>query len=350
MTVCMEPMRAANIEPAKKLGNVAKVKEFWTLARDEYQCGRKQAGSESTGEDGKIPDRECKDIAAEWFKRHNFVFPDNMSLITSQQYKLWKEVNLDPPMIEPWFAQKIRHKGEGAPTSVGHTISVVGKSVESLQVVLDMVEDKMELWMRIRAWFMTLCYVSISKPKFFPYQLAVLVSEHVLKLITATFDKRRPPLQHMITAWDNTAHSWSEDMRMTKRSAAEIISSFSHWEGKFAWMPAMSQAGASDNSSSASKVNTSSLEADNKKLMNTVASLQGTMKQMKNQAMTQAAQTKHQGGGKGRGQNQDYYGEDRSQVPKRVWEPKNSDGGSRHSGGGFGSGKAAHKKRKGGKK
>ena len=35
-TLCMEPMKAANVEAAKVLGTIAKVKEFWTLARDEY--------------------------------------------------------------------------------------------------------------------------------------------------------------------------------------------------------------------------------------------------------------------------------------------------------------------------
>ena len=350
-SMCIDPMKAANIAAAKILGTTAKVREAWTLAREEYSATKKQAGSDSTGgEEGKIPDRESKDIATAWFNRHKFVFPDNMCLVENQQYKLWKQINMDPPLIETWFAQKIRHKGEGPPTSVGQTLSVVGKSVEGATVILDLVEDKMELWMKIRAWFMTLCYVSVGKPTYFPYQLAVLVSEHVLKLITATFDKRRPPLQHMLTAWDNTAHSWSEDMRMTKRTAAEIISNFSNWEGKFAWMPAMSQMGASDSSSGASKVNAASLEADNKKLINTVASLQGTVRQMKGQAATQASQPKNQGGGKGRGQDQDPYGEDRRQAPKGFWEPKNSDGGSRHKGGGAGNGKGVYKKKKGGKK
>ena len=144
-TMCIDPMKAADVEPAKILGNYSKLKEFWILARDEWANGRKQT-ERGAGEDEKIPDRECKDLAHEWFQKHHFVFPDNMSLVESQQCKLWKQVSLDPPQLEPWFAQKIRHKGESAPTHVGHTISVVGKSVESLQVVLDVVEDKMELY------------------------------------------------------------------------------------------------------------------------------------------------------------------------------------------------------------
>ena len=128
-------------------------------------------------------------------------------------------------------------------------------------------------------------------------------------------------------------------MRMTKRTAAEIIGNFSSWEGKFSWLSSVVQ--ASSNDGGTSKATTSSLEADNKKLINTINSLQGSMKQMKSQASAQAATMKQQGGGKGKGQHKEPYGEDRVHI-KRVWEPKYPGSGS--SGGGGGS----RKSRKGG--
>ena len=125
---------------------------------------------------------------------------------------------------------------------MAHTLSLApGKPIESLAVVLDLVEDKLELWMRIRALLMTLAYVSTEEPERFPLQLAVVTSEHILKLVTATFNKERPPLNFMIAAWDSTVHAWSENMRMTKRSAALIIGNYSTWESKFAWSPLVSR-------------------------------------------------------------------------------------------------------------
>ena len=105
---------------------------------------------------------------------------------------------------------------------------------------------------------------------------------------------------------------------------------------------------ASTGDSGSSHVSLSNLEADNKKLLNTISSLQGNLKQMKGQAATQERQSKQQGGGKGRGQNQESFGEERGHG-KRLWEPKNSDGGSRHAGGGGGGGGKGNgqKKRKG---
>ena len=166
-----------------------------------------------------------------WVAKHTFVLPDCWLMIASQQGKLWHDFGKENRELDHWFANKIRHRGEGNPRSVAHTLSLApGKPIESLAVVLDIVEDKLELWMRIRALLMTLAYVSTEEPEWFPLQLAVVTSEHILKLVTATFNKERPPLNFMIAAWDSTVHAWRENMRMTKRSAALIIGSYRTWE------------------------------------------------------------------------------------------------------------------------
>ena len=146
-----------------------------------------------------------------WTQNHNYTLPDCHLLVASQQAKVWNDFDKETRELEHWFASKLRHRGEGRPTLTAHQFSIIpGKPMEAMEVVLDRVENKIELWMRIRALLMTMAYTSTSDPDWFPLQLAVQTSEHILKLVTATFEKQVPPLEFMISAWDNTVHSWSE--------------------------------------------------------------------------------------------------------------------------------------------
>ena len=229
---------------------------------------------------------------------------------------------------------KLRTMGEGNPKRTGTTMTFVqGKPVEQLEVVLDTVEDKMELWMRIRAWLFTMAYCAIDKPDFFPLQDAMQTSEHFLKLLTATYRKQRPPVQHMVEAWDNTIHSWSEDMRMTERTAKVVICTFSTWEGKFSWSPPTmvdNSVGGGGNGGG------NIFEADNRKLQNTVLSLQGQIKQMQAQAKADKAGGSGNSNGKWGGNGGSGKGKQKT----------GKDDGNNGGGGGRGSGGWSGKKKK----
>ena len=231
-----------------------------------------------------IPHRDLVSIQALWKIQHGFLFPDNMMLNEHQCGRVWRSMNMKPSQMDAWFSMKIRHRGEMNPKVAGHTLSFVpGKQVEALEVTLDVVEDKLELWSRVRALLMTMAYVSVQNPAWFPLQTAILTSEHLLRLITATFKKQRPPLEHMISAWDNTVHTWSESVRMTEQKPAVVIGNFSTWESKFAWQPAAASSGDASGSKAKEGNGGGGGERDDKKLQNTIASLQGQIKMMQNQ-------------------------------------------------------------------
>ena len=75
-----------------------------------------------------------------------------------------------PPQISTWLAETLRTRA-CLTKHTGTLLAVTpGAKVEAVRVVADEVEIAFELWMRIRAMMMTLSFISISKPEWFPFQ------------------------------------------------------------------------------------------------------------------------------------------------------------------------------------
>ena len=69
---------------------------------------------------------------------------------------------------------------------------------------------------------------------------------------------------------------------MTSQTAAVVISNYSSWESKFAWQPTIASTETSSKRPDGGNGG-GAVEPDNKKLQNTILSLQGQMKQVKAQ-------------------------------------------------------------------
>ena len=123
---------------------------------------------------------------------------------------------------------------------------------------------------------MTLSYVSISKPDWFPLQSAMQAPEHVLAYITSTYDGRTPPVTFLVHAWAATIHHISDRVRMSQRCAREVIGNVGPWEHKRKWSPAVSSNGG--NRAVPAK------EPDNKSLQNKLNSMKGQVEMSKRQA------------------------------------------------------------------
>ena len=154
---------------------------------------------------------------AKWLARHNFVLPDAQLLIPSQKGKLWMDFNKDPPQVRVWLAEELRTRS-CISRAVGHQLTVEpGGAVAAFEVIADCVDKSFELFVRIRAFLMTLAYVSISREGWFPLQVAMEISEQVMGFITNTFDGRTPPVQFLVGAWPSTIHYFSEQIRIHKK-------------------------------------------------------------------------------------------------------------------------------------
>ena len=236
-------MKAANVESMKEVIALVNCKKLWRLCKDQDELDRKVPGSsaEVTGE-MPIPQADHQLITEAWTNRHNMVLPDSQLLIPTHQGKMWREANMAPPQVSTWLAQTLRTRA-CLNNTMGTQLAVIpGQSVEAVEIVADAIEKSFELWVRIRAFFMTLAFVSIKNPKWFPLQSAMTASDLILQKIMATYKGRTAPLQFLITAWAETTHWLSEQVRMgasetPRRTPASIMDNAGAWETRWAWNP-----------------------------------------------------------------------------------------------------------------
>ena len=121
----IEPMNLADAELCKALGNQAAVKLFWHGCRDLWLHSKEAADTSVPVGEVLIPEKEGKTMMDNWVAKHTFVLPDCWLMIASQQGKLWHDFGKENRELDHWFANKIRHRGEGNPRSVAHTLSLV---------------------------------------------------------------------------------------------------------------------------------------------------------------------------------------------------------------------------------
>jgi len=243
----IEPAVAKNVECLKTIKGKITLTKFWVACRKLYETDRAPEPPISAL-DAPIPQVEDADLKTRWANKHGFVLPDAFLLIDTVQGKMWRDANAMPARVSVWLAESLRPRS-CVDKTVGHQLSIVpGKVAEAVAVVADDVAVPFELFVRARAFFMTLSYVALPKGDWFPYQSAVAASEQVLGHIMATYNGRTPPVKFLSQAWAATIHQLSEQVRVSGRSPREILDNTGSWEHRWKWAPGASSEAGSGNS------------------------------------------------------------------------------------------------------
>ena len=126
---------------------------------------------------------------------------------------------------------------------------------------------------------MTLAYVSIMTPAWFPLQTAIQATDEVLKFISATYNGRVPPVEFLVTAWAHTVHFFSEQIRIQNKTAAEVVGNFGAWSQKWTWTPSSGSTGRTVANGGATPAG----DADNEDLKNQIRSMKGQAKRLQSE-------------------------------------------------------------------
>ena len=111
--------------------------------------------------------------------------------------------------------------------------AVPGKAVEAQNVYVDTVTRPVDLYIRIRAWFVTMAYVCIHKPDFIDAQTALMASDKVLTFVTQSFKGMSAPTTFYVAAWAATVHHFSEQVRISERNLKDVIRETGTWEHRW---------------------------------------------------------------------------------------------------------------------
>ena len=163
------------------------------------------------------------------------MLPDNQLLIPNQQGKMWRDFHSDPHALSVWLGNKLRPRSFLDLPSGSQLAVVPGQTVRAVEVVADDVVRSFDLFVRIRAFFMTAAFISITVPDWFTLQIAIDASDWILSHITATWNGRSPPVSFHVAAWGTTVHHFSERVRVSKRSLKAVVQNVGAWEHNWKW-------------------------------------------------------------------------------------------------------------------
>ena len=278
----------------KPLGPKAAVRKFWGRCNAQWteeQTAKAavatatstalavSAAPEPPTADEGIPSKDFALIVAAWEKRHNFVLPDSQLLVPSQQKEMWREFSKDPKQLADWDARQLRQKCNAGRKTEPLISITAGKPLEAVAHIADPIDRIFELWKRCRAYVMTLAYVTILSPDWFPYQAAIEISDYLLKLMMDQYGGRSPDIGTLVGAWAATSAYWCETVRISKRPAVEIICNLGMWNHKWNWVPA-GMAALADGANPAPPRS----EADNSDLRQRLDQVTGQMRRLQSAA------------------------------------------------------------------
>ena len=162
-----------------------------------------------------LPHEVELDIKRLWSETHGFVLPDAWLLQTTSQKSLWKEVNNSPPKVEVMLMEQLR---------------LASSTIRNPGAMLDTIHGPTEVFMRARAWFFTISYVSIRRKSFLPLQAAIFGSEKIMALCLKS--NNQPPTSHLAEAWAATVSYFGEQVRVSGKDLEQYVMNTGAWEHK----------------------------------------------------------------------------------------------------------------------
>ncbi len=221
----------------KDMGDKVAIKKLWRACKETATAQQKAASSVDIV-DSPIPKETSEDIKQVWSSTHNFVLPEDWLLVETLQGKLWRGATASPPRVDAILAESLRPLS-CASRAMGAQLAVVpGKAVETQAVVIDNVTRPFELYVRCRAWFCTMAYVSIRNRSWFDYQAALFGSDKVLSFVTQTFQGQHAPTSFYAAAWAATVHYFAEMVRLNGASLKDAVRNTGQWEHRWTnWSP-----------------------------------------------------------------------------------------------------------------
>ena len=208
------------------------IKKLWRACKDTYKAQEKAVAS-AEAVVAPIPNEQREDIKELWSSTHGFVLPEDWLLVESLQGKLWRGCGANPARIDTVLVQGLRTMSCSSQITGTQLSLVPGKAVETQAVMVDAVSKPIELYMRCRAWFCTMAYVSVRKRSWFDYQTALFGSDKILAFVSQTFDGQHAPTSFYASAWAATIHFFAEQVRLNGVTLKEAVKNTGQWEHRW---------------------------------------------------------------------------------------------------------------------
>ena len=210
------PTLVANLLPdtgSLRIKHKSAVVRVWWLCRTSMAREENISTGRVRTDEDKLLDADITDPChAAWVQKCSYRLFSGRLLIEATLRSLWNELSAKPRKLYVRLAEKMR-----AQTCVNkHDRSALifrpGQTPTSTVDINDEVVDEYNLWLRIRAWFFSIAFLTVSENFLSPCK-ADYYSELILELLHQRYDGSPAPLGHFVTAYFQSARIWVEAVR-----------------------------------------------------------------------------------------------------------------------------------------
>ena len=152
-----------------------------------------------------------------------------MMLVAPTVATLYRQLHANPRQLAIFLPQNLRTQACVLPGAKRLLTMSKSGNIEAQGEVADLCDGHHDLYIRLRAFFYTIAYVSFGLQGFFTLQSAVDTTELLLQFIFNRYGGDLAPLHFYLTAWTHTSQRISEGIR-AERTLADVMKETSAWE------------------------------------------------------------------------------------------------------------------------
>ena len=218
------------------IGQKIAVKKLWLAARkilgstDPTAMGCKQVVED---DEAALPPGTGETLQEVWYDRHKFHLNGSRLVAEGLFNKIYRRIHSKPRKLEPPMLEKVRL--QNSPLLDGRKGTFIqGNTVREYEEVHEVVASHHMAYVRMRAIFTTLCYVSVQDPSFYDYGTNEDFCDLLLDLLNRTYTGNgffhvHPPLAFFQRAYLSMMSDFCQEMRTNDAKLADLV------KGKAAW-------------------------------------------------------------------------------------------------------------------
>ena len=214
-------------------------KKLWLAGRkvsgaDSVTGGTGGAASSVPDDDAPLPPGTAETLQELWYKRHNFHLNGSRLVTDGTFNKIYRRVHAKPKKLEPIMLEKVRLQCNPMLDSKKGTF-IHGKDVHVYEEVNDVVPNTHGIYLRIRAIFTTLSYVTVQDPSWFSFGDNENFCDLILDLLNRTYSGNglshvHPPLSFFQRAYVSMMSDFCQELRTVDTKLCELVARKSSWQ------------------------------------------------------------------------------------------------------------------------
>ena len=174
-------------------GRIA-VRMAWGACRALYDPSNSSAPSSSARSGSKMPDGVEARYRNLWKTAHGFNLSGAWLVHEDLMKKIYDGIIADPMYLHVPDTTTIVRKCNLSQKPTKGTLLTEGGTVEQVDHFLSPSTNLPDLFLRLRAYIMTVCFLVINKPDWFPYERALELTDFLFDSINLRPDGRKPNL------------------------------------------------------------------------------------------------------------------------------------------------------------